>query len=125
MAEKKRKILVLVEGAKTDVALMERLFSIYQIDFKYEIVSYCTNIYTLYKEMFEDNDPDDMDLLQLLKSREPDLVKKTLFDESYSDILMILDLPQRRSVTWRSTLWNRLMSESFTSITRWWKPFIT
>ena len=76
MAEKKRKILVLVEGAKTDVALMERLFSIYQIDFKYEIVSYCTNIYTLYKEMFEDNDPDDMDLLQLLKSREPDLVKK-------------------------------------------------
>ena len=39
MAEKKRKILVLVEGAKTDVALMERLFSIYQIDFKYEIVS--------------------------------------------------------------------------------------
>lgn len=61
MAEKKRKILVLVEGAKTDVALMERLFSIYQIDFKYEIVSYCTNIYTLYKEMFEDNDPDDME----------------------------------------------------------------
>lgn len=92
MAEKKRKILVLVEGAKTDVALMERLFSIYQIDFKYEIVSYCTNIYTLYKEMFEDNDPDDMDLLQLLKSREPDLVKKTLFDESYSDILLIFDL---------------------------------
>ena len=92
MSEKKRKILVLVEGAKTDVALMERLFSIYQIDFKYEIVSYCTNIYTLYKEMFEDNDPDDMDLLQLLKSREPDLVKKTLFDESYSDILLIFDL---------------------------------
>ena len=92
MAEKKRKILVLVEGAKTDVALMERLFSIYQIDFKYEIVSYCTNIYTLYKEMFEDNDPDDMDLLQLLKSREPDLVKKTLFDESYSDILLIFNL---------------------------------
>lgn len=92
MAEKKRKILVLVEGAKTDVALMERLFSIYQIDFKYEIVSYCTNIYTLYKEMFEDNDPDDMDLLQLLKSRELDLVKKTLFDESYSDILLIFDL---------------------------------
>lgn len=92
MAKEKRKIFVLVEGAKTDVALMERLLSIYQIDFKYEIVSYCTNIYTLYKEMFEDNDPDDMDLLQLLKSRESDLVKKTLFDESYSDILLIFDL---------------------------------
>jgi hypothetical protein len=48
MAEEKRKILVLVEGAKTDVALMERLLSAYQIDVKYEIVSYCTNIYTLY-----------------------------------------------------------------------------
>lgn len=92
MAEEKRKILVLVEGAKTDVALMERLLSVYQIDIKYEIVSYCTNIYTLYHEMFEDNDPADMDLLQLLKSREPDPVKKALFDEFYSDILLIFDL---------------------------------
>lgn len=92
MAEEKRKILVLVEGAKTDVALMERLLSAYQIDFKYEIVSYCTNIYTLYHEMFEDNDPADMDLLQLLKSREPDPAKKSLFDEFYSDILLIFDL---------------------------------
>ena len=48
MAEEKRKILVLVEGAKTDVALMERLLSVYHIDIKYKIVSYCTNIYTLY-----------------------------------------------------------------------------
>lgn len=132
MAKEKRKIFVLVEGAKTDVALMERLFSIYQIDFKYEIVSYCTNIYTLYKEMFEDNDPDDMDLLQLLKSRESDLVKKTLFDEFYSDILLIFDLtrmilglPQTRSVAWQCTLWNRLMWGSCTSITRWWRHFIT
>ena len=46
MAKEKRKILVLVEGAKTDVALMERLLATYQIDFKYEIVPYCTNIYT-------------------------------------------------------------------------------
>jgi len=34
MAKEKRKILVLVEGAKTDVALMERLLATYQIDFK-------------------------------------------------------------------------------------------
>ena len=43
MTEEKRKILVLVEGAKTDVALMERLLSVYQIDIKYKIISYCTN----------------------------------------------------------------------------------
>ena len=38
MAKEKRKILVLVEGAKTDVALMERLLATYQIDFKWLIV---------------------------------------------------------------------------------------
>ena len=82
MAKMKRKILILVEGAKTDVNLMERLLSIYEFDFNYEIVSYCTNIYTLYHEMFEDNNPTDIDLLQLLKSRESDPSKKiylTLF----------------------------------------------
>jgi hypothetical protein len=65
MAEGKRKILVLVEGAKTDAALMGRLLSIYQIDAKYEIVSYRTNIYTLYQEMFEENDPSDMGKLYI------------------------------------------------------------
>lgn len=92
MAENKRKILVLVEGAKTDVVLMERLLSVYQIDVKYEIISYRTNIYTLYHELFGDNDPADMDLLQMLKSREPDPAKKALFDDFYSDILLIFDL---------------------------------
>jgi hypothetical protein len=92
MAEGKRKILVLVEGAKTDVALMERLLSVYKIDVKYEIVSYRTNIYTLYREMFDGNDPADIDLLRLLKSRESDPAKMALFDESYSDILLIFDL---------------------------------
>lgn len=92
MAEAKRKILLLVEGAKTDVQLMERLLSTYQMDFNYEIVSYCTNVYTLYHEMFEENDPSDIDLLQLLRSRESDPIKKKLFDVPYSDILLIFDL---------------------------------
>lgn len=92
MDKVKRKILILVEGAKTDVALMKRLLSVYEFDFNYEIVSYCTNIYTLYHEMFEDNNPADIDLLQLLKSREPDPLKKDIFDASYSDILLIFDL---------------------------------
>lgn len=54
MSDEKRKILVLVEGARTDVRLMQHLLSQYSIDARYEIVSYCTNIYTLYQEMFED-----------------------------------------------------------------------
>lgn len=63
----KKKILILVEGAKTDVSVMKKLFCIYDIDAKYKIVSYCTNIYTLYQEMFRD-DIDEMDILQVLKS---------------------------------------------------------
>lgn len=52
----KTKVLVLVEGAKTDVNLMEKLFDVYNINDSHEIVSYKTNIYTLYKEMFDETD---------------------------------------------------------------------
>lgn len=92
MSNNKTKILVLVEGAKTDVRLMNHLIKIYEIDLKYTIVSYNTNIYTLYNEMFKDKDPDSMDLLQVLKERESDNDKKAIFDEKYSDILLIFDL---------------------------------
>jgi hypothetical protein len=92
MDNRKRKILLLVEGEKTDVALMERLLTVYQMDIKYEIVSYKTSIYELYREMFEDNDPASMDLLQVLKSHESEPKEKAKFDDSYSDILLIFDL---------------------------------
>ena len=92
MSNGKQRILVLVEGAKTDIRLMQYLLITYQIDIQYEIVPYCTNIYTLYHEMFEVNDPEDMDLLQLLKSREPDLKRKLIFNYPYSDVLLIFDL---------------------------------
>lgn len=52
MADNKAKIPVLVEGEKTDVRLMERLFNIYGIEKSHRIVSYNTNIYTLYNEMY-------------------------------------------------------------------------
>lgn len=92
MNRKNAKILILVEGAKTDVKLMKHLLDVYGINKNHEIVSYNTNIYTLYKEMFVDNEPESIDLLQLLKSRETDESKKSLFNESYSDILLIFDL---------------------------------
>jgi hypothetical protein len=90
----KKKILILVEGAKTDVLLMQRLFSVYRISDEREIVSYCTNIYVLYQEMFHDGVEgfDELDLLQVLKSREKDPERKVLFDERYTDVLLIFDL---------------------------------
>ena len=43
MDKDKRKILILVEGSRTEVRLMEYLMQMYKIDIKYEIVSYNTN----------------------------------------------------------------------------------
>lgn len=86
------KILMLVEGAKTDIRLMAKLLDMYGISDDHKLVSYNTNIYELYREMFDGGDPDSMDLLQLLKEREPDEEKKKIFDERYSDILLIFDL---------------------------------
>ena len=92
MSDGKSKILVLVEGAKTDVRLMQKLFEVYGISERYEILSYNTNIYTLYREMFSDGDPSSIDTLQNLKEHERDAEKKKLFDNRYSDILLIFDL---------------------------------
>lgn len=92
MSDGKSKILVLVEGAKTDVKLMQKLFEVYGISERYEILSYNTNIYTLYREMFSDGDPSSIDTLQNLKEHERDAEKKKLFDNRYSDILLIFDL---------------------------------
>ena len=92
MSDGKSKILVLVEGAKTDVKLMQKLFEVYGISERYEILSYNTNIYALYREMFSDGDPSSIDTLQNLKEHERDAEKKKLFDNRYSDILLIFDL---------------------------------
>ena len=92
MSDGKSKVLVLVEGAKTDYKLMEKLFKVYGISDRYNIVSYKTNIYTLYDEMFKDGDPSAIDTLQNLKEHEHDEETKKLFDERYSDILLIFDL---------------------------------
>ena len=88
----KAKILVIVEGERTDVRLMEHLLSVYGINDNHEIVSYKTNIYTLYKQIIDYDDPESVDLLQLLKERERDEGNKKIFDLRYSDILLIFDL---------------------------------
>ena len=97
MSENKAKVLLIVEGAKTDKKLMKKLFDIYGISATHSIVSYNTNIYTLYKKMFEDNAPEDMDiqnvLLSSLKEEDPhnaDSIK--ILKDNYSDIILIFDL---------------------------------
>ena len=88
-----RKILVIVEGAKTDFNLMKRLLKIYGISDNHQIVSYDTNIYTLYNQLPENEEEyEDIDLQQILKEREKDERKIALLNERYTDILLIFDL---------------------------------
>ena len=92
MSDKKSGILVLVEGAKTDVRLMRHLFKIFGIDDRHEIVAYNTNIYALYNSIFSEQDPSNLDILLHLKARESDPDIKALLDKRYSEILLIFDL---------------------------------
>lgn len=92
MDSEKTKILMVVEGQKTDVALMNHLLSVYGINQNHEIVSYNTNLYVLYDQIFTDDTPESIDLLQHLKEKEPDEKKKSLFDIHYSDIILVFDL---------------------------------
>ncbi len=89
--DKTSKILILVEGARIDLRLMEHLLHVYGIDKKHEVFSYNTNIYVLYQEMFASGDPASIDLLQLLKEREKDPEKIELLNARYSDIILVFD----------------------------------
>jgi hypothetical protein len=92
MSDKKRKILILVEGERRDFQLMEDVLDLYGIGADHQIVSYKTDIYFLYKNMFQGGeDPGDFDLIQHLKEHEKDVAKKNLFDERYTDILLVFD----------------------------------
>jgi len=92
MNNKKAKILILVEGAKTEPILMNKILNYYGICNRHQIVSYNTGIYDLYRKMFYENEPDSLDLLQVLKEHEKDEAKKAIFNDHYSDIILIFDL---------------------------------
>lgn len=92
MNKKDPKILIIVEGAKTDLHLMHKLLDLYGIRKSHQIVSYNTGIYDLYQKLFFEDDPESLDLLQVLKEHEKDQDKRNLFDEHYTDIILIFDL---------------------------------
>ena len=91
MNSNKRQILVIVEGSKTDYNLMTHLLNVYGISQDHNIVAYDTNIYSLYNVVFATDDPDSIDILQSLKEHEKDSKKKRIFNQRYTDILLIFD----------------------------------
>ena len=86
----RKQVLLIVEGIKQEIKLFQALFECYGLDIGYEIVSYNTNIYELYERMFSDGFQDDLSLLGVLKERASE-EDKWLFDQDYSDVLLVFD----------------------------------
>lgn len=92
MSKQQTKILLLVEGERREKDLMNHLLKVYEINESHEIVSYKTSIYDLYDRMFLGDGPEMLDLLQVLKEHEKDPAVKVIFDDHYSDVILIFDL---------------------------------
>lgn len=86
----KRKVLLIVEGRKQEVKLFKALFACYHLNFGYEIYPYETNIYELYEKMFSNGEQEELSLLGVLKERANE-EDRQLFDQDYSDILLVFD----------------------------------
>jgi len=118
----KRDILVLVEGEKTDYKLMESLFETYEIEERHQLVPYGTNIHALYNSAFKGKDIENIDIILHLREHEKDPIKKSLFDQRYSDIVLVFDLdPQDSSYSANAIL---EMSEYFIDSTDMGKLYI-
>jgi len=93
MAEKN--ILAIVEGARKEPQLLEQVFRTYRHEC--QIYSYNANIYDLYDHFQRDygkdfdEDLDDLDFLLFLEEHEPDAEKRKIFDNRFTDIILIFD----------------------------------
>lgn len=93
MVKDMSEILVLVEGEKLETKLMRKLFKIYGIGCKHNIVSYKTNIYVLYSSLINElgASSDDWDIITHLKSRESNPAKKEILSRRYAETILIFD----------------------------------
>ncbi len=92
-----KNILLLVEGEKTDTKLMNKLIKAYNLDGEFQIIPYKTNIYTLYKKIFGNDDEEYVDLIQVLKE---DGDNSEILNKKFSDIYLVFDYePQDNEFT--------------------------
>ena len=94
MAEReKRSILLVVEGAKQERLLMNKVLEEFGLDVDYRIYSYGTNIYELYERMFAHgrDELEALSFVSVLKERETDRERRELLDTNFSDVLLVFD----------------------------------
>lgn len=85
-----RKILLIVEGAKSEFELFMKAISEFEFSSDFKIYVYNTNIYELYERMFLGNESelDYLDLLTTLKSRDSN---DSVLNEKFTDVLLVFD----------------------------------
>ena len=92
---KNSKILLIVEGEKTEKQLMHRMCKEYGIDIlDNQIYCYTTNIYDLYDRIFKDSldEIEDLDFLLALKEKGINEENKDILtSNNYSDVLLMFD----------------------------------
>lgn len=91
---KNSKLLLIVEGARTEKQLLNRLFKVYGIEvLDKQIYSYTTNIYELYNRIFKDSidELEDLDFLLALKEKGINSEQREILSQDFSDILLIFD----------------------------------
>jgi hypothetical protein len=86
-------VLIITEGEVGEVKLLNKFFEIFDIKKSPTIVSYGTDIYSLYYSMTKDEEClEDISILTHLRSREKDVDKKKIFNKNYSDVLLFFDM---------------------------------
>lgn len=95
--DKRSKILVLVEGEVGEARIFQRLIHYFELETKYEIVPYKTNIYILCEEIFKEGQEEFLDIQQVLIERAKSEDEKTVLKQNFTDTILIFDLdPQDR-----------------------------
>jgi len=117
---------MLVEGAEADRKLMKKLFRIYGLEERHQIVPYRTNIHALYNSAFKEKNIEDVDLFLHLKERATDQEKRDIFAQRqrYTDIVLIFDLDPQDEGFCETATAVREMSEHFTDSTDMGKLYI-
>lgn len=87
-----RKILVIVEGERKELRLINRLKDIF-LPQNISIASYGTSLYQLYDylEDYCEFNFEDLDILLALRAHESNEEKRAVFDQKYTDVLLIFD----------------------------------
>lgn len=89
----RREVLIITEGEVSEEKLLNKFFELFDIKRSPTVVSYKTDIYSLYHSMLKEEEClEDISILTHLRSREKDIEKKKVFNKNYSDVLLFFDM---------------------------------